>query len=91
MEYTEKLKEIDPNLLVYMDEMGCDNKLSTLKGWSRIGESSYGEVLAYQTQRRSIVAGYNYADKKIIAPLEYKDISIRKCLINGLRNTFAHH
>ncbi|KFJ38216.1 putative iSFtu1 transposase [Francisella tularensis] len=27
--------------------------------------------LAYQTQRRSIVAGYNYADKKIIALLEY--------------------
>ncbi|EMI59090.1 transposase ISFtu1, partial [Francisella tularensis subsp. tularensis 3571] len=47
------------------------NKLSILRGWSLIGEPSYGEVLAYQTQRRSIVAGYNYADKKIIAPLEY--------------------
>ncbi|EKM88752.1 transposase, partial [Francisella tularensis] len=45
--------------------------LSILRGWSLIGEPSYGEVLAYQTQRRSIVAGYNYADKKIIAPLEY--------------------
>ncbi|WP_254923448.1 IS630 family transposase [Francisella tularensis] len=67
----EKLKEIAQNLLFYIDEMGCDNKLSILRGWSLIGESSYGEVLAYQTQRRSIVAGYNYADKKIIAPLEY--------------------
>ncbi len=71
MEYIEKLKEIAQNLLFYIDEMGCDNKLSILRGWSLIGESSYGEVLAYQTQRRSIVAGYNYADKKIIAPLEY--------------------
>lgn len=71
MEYREKLKEIDPNLLVYIDEMGCDNKLSVLRGWSLIGEPSYGEVLAYQTQRRSIIAGYGYADKKIIAPLEY--------------------
>ncbi|AKU74014.1 DDE superendonuclease family protein [Francisella tularensis subsp. tularensis] len=58
-------------MLFYIDEMGCDNKLSILRGWSLIGEPSYGEVLAYQTQRRSIVAGYNYADKKIIAPLEY--------------------
>ncbi|AJI63930.1 DDE superendonuclease family protein [Francisella tularensis subsp. tularensis] len=71
MEYIEKLKEIAQNLLFYIDEMGCDNKLSILRGWSLIGEPSYGEVLAYQTQRRSIVAGYNYADKKIIAPLEY--------------------
>ncbi|WP_143485702.1 IS630 family transposase [Francisella tularensis] len=71
LEYIEKLKEIAQNLLFYIDEMGCDNKLSILRGWSLIGESSYGEVLAYQTQRRSIVAGYNYADKKIIAPLEY--------------------
>ncbi|MBK2036682.1 IS630 family transposase, partial [Francisella tularensis] len=70
-EYIEKLKEIAQNLLFYIDEMGCDNKLSILRGWSLIGEPSYGEVLAYQTQRRSIVAGYNYADKKIIAPLEY--------------------
>ncbi|WP_143100012.1 IS630 family transposase [Francisella sp. TX07-6608] len=71
LEYIEKLKEIAQNLLVYIDEMGSDNKLSILRGWSLIGEPSYGEVLAYQTQRRSIVAGYNYADKKIIAPLEY--------------------
>ena len=71
LEYTEKLKEIDPNLLVYIDEMGCDNKLSVLRGWSLIGDPSYGEVLAYKTQRRSIIAGYSYADKKIIAPLEY--------------------
>ncbi|WP_144417945.1 IS630 family transposase [Francisella tularensis] len=71
LEYIEKLKEIAQNLLFYIDEMGCDNRLSILRGWSLIGEPSYGEVLAYQTQRRSIVAGYNYADKKIIAPLEY--------------------
>ncbi|WP_100245107.1 IS630 family transposase [Francisella tularensis] len=71
LEYIEKLKEIAQNLLFYIDEMGCDNKLSILRGWSLIGEPGYGEVLAYQTQRRSIVAGYNYADKKIIAPLEY--------------------
>ncbi|WP_144402272.1 IS630 family transposase [Francisella tularensis] len=71
LEYIEKLKEIAQNLLFYIDEMGCDNKLSILRGWSLIGEPSYGEVLAYRTQRRSIVAGYNYADKKIIAPLEY--------------------
>ncbi|QOR28350.1 transposase [Francisella tularensis] len=71
LEYIEKLKEIAQNLLFYIDEMWCDNKLSILRGWSLIGEPSYGEVLAYQTQRRSIVAGYNYADKKIIAPLEY--------------------
>ncbi|KFJ73375.1 putative transposase [Francisella tularensis] len=35
--------------------MGRDNKLSILRGWSLIGEPSYGEVLAYQTQRRSML------------------------------------
>ncbi|MDE4965579.1 IS630 family transposase, partial [Francisella tularensis subsp. holarctica] len=35
------------------------------------GEPSYGEVLAYQSHRRSLVAGDIYADKKFIAPLEY--------------------
>ncbi|KFJ68808.1 putative iSFtu1 transposase [Francisella tularensis] len=47
--------------------------------------------LAYQTQRRSIVAGYNYADKKIIALLEYSGYTNTEILINGLRNTYAHH
>ncbi|KFJ41755.1 putative transposase [Francisella tularensis] len=52
--------------------MGCDNKLSILRGWSLIGEPSHGEVLAYQTQRRSIVAGYNYADK------DYSSIRVQR-------------
>ncbi|AKU73683.1 putative transposase [Francisella tularensis subsp. tularensis] len=92
MEYIEKLKEIAQNLLFYIDEMGCDNKLSILRGWSLIGEPSYGEVLAYQTQRRSIVAGYNYADKKDYSSIRVQlDIPILKFLINGLRNTYAHH
>ncbi|WP_413540206.1 transposase [Francisella tularensis] len=38
-----------------------------------MGEPSYGEVLAYQTQRRSIVAGYNYADKK-----DYSSIRVQR-------------
>ena len=51
--------------------MGVDNKQSVLRGWSLVGKPSYGEVIAYQTQRKSIVAGYNYLEKKVIAPLEY--------------------
>ncbi|KFJ39668.1 putative transposase [Francisella tularensis] len=63
LEYIRKTKRNSyKTCLFYIDEMGCDNKLSILRGWSLIGEPSYGEVLAYQTQRRSIVAGYNYAE-----------------------------
>ncbi|KEI35281.1 mobile element protein ISFw7, IS_Ftu1 [Francisella sp. W12-1067] len=51
--------------------MGVDNKLSVLRGWSLVGKPSYGEVIAYKTQRKSIIAGYNYFDKNIIAPLVY--------------------
>jgi len=51
--------------------MGVDNKQSVLRGWSIIGKPCYGEVLAYQTQRKSILAGYYYSNRKIIAPLKY--------------------
>ncbi|KFJ38267.1 putative transposase [Francisella tularensis] len=39
-------------MLFYIDEMGCDNKLSILRGWSLIGEPSYGEVLAYTNTKK---------------------------------------
>ena len=32
--------------------MGVDNKQSVLRGWSLVGKPSYGEVIAYQTQRK---------------------------------------
>ena len=51
--------------------MGVDNKQSVLRGWSLVGKPSYDEIIAYQTQRKSIVAGYNYLEKKIVAPIEY--------------------
>ena len=51
--------------------MGVDNKQCVLRRWSLVGKPSYGEVIAYQTQRKSILAGYNYLAKKIVAPLEY--------------------
>ncbi|KFJ39678.1 putative transposase [Francisella tularensis] len=45
--------------------MGCDNKLSILRGWSLIGEPSYGEVLAYtNTKEEVLLLDINYADKK---------------------------
>ena len=71
--------------------MGVDNKQSVLRGWSLVGKPSYGEVIAYQTQRKSIVAGYNYLQKKVVAPLEYTDIRILKFLISGLKNIYVLH
>ncbi|KFJ67014.1 putative transposase [Francisella tularensis] len=55
MEYIEKLKEIAQNLLFYIDEMGCDNKLSILRGWSLIGEPSYGEVFSISKHKEEVL------------------------------------
>ncbi|KFJ73837.1 putative transposase [Francisella tularensis] len=42
-------------MLFYIDEMGCDNKLSILRGWSLIGEPSYGEVFSISNTKEEVL------------------------------------
>ncbi len=69
--FLDELSTIDPKDLVYIDESGVDNNIVPQYGWSEIGTRSYAEQPGFKTQRLSIVAGYEYATKSIIAPFEY--------------------
>lgn len=44
-------------------------------GWSKKGEKSFSEQLAYYTERTNMLAAYRYHDKKLIAPFEYKGVT----------------
>ena len=43
-----------------------------LYGWSEKGTKTYAEKLAFKTSRLSMVAGYRYDSKEMLAPFEYK-------------------
>ena len=43
-----------------------------LYGWSEKGAKTYAEKLAFKTSRVSMVAGYHYDSKEMLAPFEYK-------------------
>lgn len=57
--------------IVYIDETGIDNNLSSLYGWSLRGVKSFAEVLGHSTVRKTLIAGYCYGNKQLIAPMEY--------------------
>jgi phosphoenolpyruvate carboxylase len=69
------------NSLVYCDEVGVSNNLTTLYGWSEKGERSYAEKIGFTTERVNIVAGYIPDTKELIAPLEYSR-NMDKALFN---------
>ena len=54
----EKIDKLNPSDLVFCDEMGVDNNICILHGWSEIGKRSYGDVDGFRSERRSIVAGH---------------------------------
>jgi len=70
-EFIDLIKDISPYKLVYCDEMGVNNNICTLYGWSEKGERSYAEQIGFATERVSIVGGYIPGTKELIAPLEY--------------------
>ena len=67
-----ELSKIDVKKLVYVDETGTDNDIVPLYGWSEKGTKTYAEKLAFKTSRLSIVAGYRYDSKEMLAPFEYR-------------------
>ena len=68
----EKIDKLNPSDLVFCDEMGVDNNICILHGWSEIGKRSYGDVDGFRSERRSIVAGHIPKTKDLVAPIEYK-------------------
>ncbi len=67
----DKLDKIEPENLVFCDEVGVDDNMTTLYGWSNKGDRSYGEMEGYKKNRVSIVAAYQRGAKSLIALLEY--------------------
>lgn len=67
----EEIAELGPENIVYIDETGIDNNIVPQYGWSEKGNRSYAIQSGFKTERLSIVAGYEYSTKSIIAPLEY--------------------
>lgn len=66
-----KIKELDINNLIYIDETGVDNNISKLRGWSERGCKSFTEALGFRTKRITLIAGYCYGTKELVAPMEY--------------------
>ena len=80
-EFIEFVSQTSLNSLVYCDEMGVSNNLTTLYGWSEKGNRSYAEQIGFTTERVNIVAGYIPDTKALIAPLEYSQ-NMDKALFN---------
>lgn len=70
--FIKRIESIKREDIVYIDELGVANNVTTLYGWSVKGERSYAEQLGFASDRRNIVAGYNLGSKEIIAPFEYE-------------------
>lgn len=65
------MADIDINNLVYIDETGIDNSMSRLRGWAEKGCKSFTEALGFRTKRITLIGGYCYGTKELIAPMEY--------------------
>ena len=80
-EFIEFISQTSLSSLVYCDEMGVSNNVTTLYGWSEKGKRSYAEQIGFATERINIVAGYIPDTKTLIAPLEYSS-NMDKVLFN---------
>jgi isfu1 transposase len=86
------VSQIASDDLVYIDETGIDNNLSSLYGWALSGIKSFAEVLGHSTLRKTLIAGYCYGNKQLIAPMEYDGYTntevfttwIKECLCKEL-------
>jgi transposase len=58
--------------LVYIDEVGINDNIVVQYGWSEKGSKSYAEQSGFRSERVSIIAGYDYSNKQLVAPFEFK-------------------
>ncbi len=47
------------------------NNISKLRGWAQKSLKSFTDALGLRTKRNTLIAGYNYGTKELIAPMEY--------------------
>ena len=88
-EFIKAIESIAPEKLVYVDESGVDNNITVEYGWSEKGKRSYAEKLGFASDRRNIIAGYNYATKDIIAPFEYKGYTDKLLFVSWFKNVLC--
>lgn len=67
---------------MYVDESGVDDNIVPQYGWAEKGIRSYAEQSGFRTKRLSIVAGYEYGTKSIVAPFEYEGYTDTKLFNN---------
>jgi hypothetical protein len=92
-EFLTQLKEININNLIYIDETGINNNIAPLRGWAESGIKSFTEALGFRTKRITLIAGYCYGTKELIAPMEYDGYTntslfltwIEQCLCNEIK------
>lgn len=68
-EYEGKIKDINPESLVYIDESGIEERIVKDRGWCKKSKKLSAKKSGKYYQRSNIVAGY--VNKKIIAPLVF--------------------
>jgi transposase len=69
-EFIKKLKSIDQENLVYLDESGIEDNACPINGWSVKGSRCYDKKVYQHKRRVSMIAGL--CNKKIIAPLIFE-------------------
>ena len=82
----QQIDKLDSSDLAFYDEMGVDNNLCVLYGWSEVGKRSYGKVDELRSKRRSIIAGHTPQSKQLIAPIEYTGFMDTMLFNNWLKN-----
>lgn len=68
-QYTETIKDISPESLVYIDESGIDMSICKDRGWGRRNKRLSGKKSGKYYQRTNIIAGY--VNHKSIAPMVF--------------------
>ena len=85
-EYLKEISSFSAEQLVYVDESGMANNITVSYGWSLLGERSYAETEGFASDRRNIVAAYNYGTKEILAPFEYSGHTDKQLFVSWIRD-----
>ena len=68
-QYVDTIKDIDKNLLVYLDESGIDMTICKDRGWGKKNKQLIGTKSGKYFERTNIIAGLN--ENKSIAPMVF--------------------
>lgn len=83
--FTEQIKSISLDRLVYINETGIDNNLSKMRGWALKGIKSFTEALGFRTKRITSISGYCYGNKELVAPMEYEGYTNSEIFLSWIK------